>query len=46
MTHGGMVWYGVVWYGEHYETISWSIALTVWEWLKKDMLHLDVTCDT
>ena len=40
MTHGGMVWYGVVWYGEHYETISWSIALTVWEWLKSDMLHL------
>ena len=37
----------VVWcgrYGEHYETINWSIALTVWEWLKSDMLHL--TCDT
>ena len=43
MTHGGMVWYGVVWYGGHYETISWSIALMVWEWLKSDMLHL--TCD-
>ena len=28
---------------DHYETISWSIALMVWEWLKSDMLHL--TCD-
>ena len=34
------MWYGVVWYAEHYETISWSTALTVWEWLKSDMLHL------
>ena len=25
---------------EHYEKICWSIALTVWEWLKIDMLHL------
>ena len=40
MTHGGMMWYGVVRYGEHYEIISWSITLMVWEWLKSDMLHL------
>ena len=30
----------MVWWDEHYEKICWSIAFTVWEWLKSDMLHL------
>ena len=38
MTHD--TWYGMVWYGENYEKINQSMDLTVWEWLKSDMLHL------
>ena len=47
MGHMTQLWYAAVWCGMvwwTYETISWSIALIVWEWLKSDILH--VTCDT
>ena len=30
----------MVWVGEQYEKIGWFIPITVWEWLKSDMLHL------
>ena len=30
----------MVWCGEHNEKICWSLDLTVWEWLKSDILHL------
>ena len=32
----------MVWCGENYEKLGWSIAITDWEWGKSDMLHQDI----